>query len=179
MKIIYFSLITILILSNQFCKKDDPNDRFYWGEATATKNQSASWEARPRCVINKPYDQGIDIILTVFNSKGFRREDLFFFKIPNEVGTYNITKSSPQTVDSTHGASYGTLIDDGTSGDRYYLIQAIVDNKITIDTKVGDEIWGTFQVAFTKDKTFLSEDPTAPDTVIITDGKFHTKLLKE
>gem|GEM_PF-5754482 len=40
MKIIYFSLITLLILSNQSCKKDDPNDRFYWGAATATKNQS-------------------------------------------------------------------------------------------------------------------------------------------
>ena len=179
MKIIYFSLITLLILSNQSCKKDDPNDRFYWGEATATKNQSAAWEARPRCVINKPYDQGIDIILTVFNSQGFRREDLFFYKIPNEVGIFNITNADTHAVDSTHGAKYFTLVDDGTAGDSYYLIQSIVENKLSIDKKKGDEIWGTFQVAFTKDKTFLSEDPTAPDTVIITDGKFHTKLLKE
>jgi hypothetical protein len=175
-----FSFLAILTLAQHSCTKEDPNDKFYWGEATATKNQLPAWEARPRCVVNKPYNQGIDIIINVFNDKGFKREDLFFYKIPNEVGTYQITSSSLYAVDSTHGASYRTLLDDGdVLGDRYSLHYGKIENKLIIDKKMRDEIWGTFQVAFVKDKTFLPEDPTAPDTVVFTNGKFHTKLLTE
>lgn len=175
--LVSISTLTLLLLSS--CKKDDPKDKYYWGEASGTKNYITSWEAKPRCVVNKPYNQGVDIIMNVFNDKGFMREELFFYKIPNEVGAYEITKSSLHAVDSTHGASYGTLIDDGTSGDSYYLIQGLIENKFTIDKKVGSEIWGTFQVAFVKDKTSPPEDKTAPDTVIFTNGKFHAKLLIE
>lgn len=181
MKNTLLSLFVLSIFLSNSCSKEDPLDKYYWGEATATKNgMASSWSARPRCVVNKPYNQGMDIIMDVFNSQGFKRENLFFYKIPNEVGNYDITKSSLHTVDSTHGASYGTLIDDGdVAGDSYYLIQGIVENKLTIDKKKGNEIWGTFQAAFVKDKTYLPQDPTAPDTVIFTNGKFHTKLLTE
>ena len=120
------------------------------------------------------------MVFTVFNDKNFKRENLFFYKINNSIGENIITPTTPHAVDSTHGAFYGTLIDDGdVLGDSYDLLEGIIENKLTIDKKEGDEIWGTFQAAFVKDKTYLPEDPTAPDTVIFTNGKFHTKLLKE
>jgi len=179
MKSILYSCVFLAICLTNSCDKEEPRwQKYHWGEATATKN-GIFWEGEPRCVINKPYSQGIDIIFDVYNEKNFHREDLFFFKIKNGTGNYSITPTTPHNVDSLSGASYGTLIDDGTSGDSYDLIAGIIENKLTIDRKNGDEIWGTFQAAFVKDKTYLPEDPTAPDTVIFTNGKFHTKLLKE
>ncbi len=161
------------------CTKENAQNEVYWGEVSATKNGLVSWKGQSRCIIDKPYEQGIDIIIYVLNEKKFKRENLNFFKIENKVGVYPIIPTDIRTIDSLHGSSYGTLIDDGVGGDSYDLIEGIIENRFTIDKKEGDEIWGTFQVAFVKDKTYLPEDPTAPDTVVFTHGQFHTRLQKQ
>jgi len=180
MKSILYSCVFLAICLTNSCDKEEPRwQKYHWGEATASKNGIA-WKGEPRCVIDTRYPQGIDIIIDVYNEKNFHREDLLFFKIKNEIGNYSITPSNLYAYDSIPGASYGTSIDDGdVAGDSYDLIEGIVENKLTIDKKKGDEIWGTFQVALIKDKTFPPQDPSAPDTVVFTNGKFHTKLLKE
>ena len=172
----FTSLVASLVSSCN--KQDDPLDKFYWGEVTALKNGSA-WEGRPRCLIDKPYEQGIDFIFEMFNEQKFHRDNLFFFKIPNNIGNYQLSITEIRDIDSLQGATYHTSIDDGTSGDSYNLLNGIVDNQIIIDRKEGDELWGTFQAAFVKDTTYMPEDPLSPDTVIFTNGRFHTKLLKE
>lgn len=172
----FASLVASLISSCD--KNDDPLDKFYWGEVTALKN-GAVWEGRPRCLIDKPYGQGIDFIFDMFNEQKFKRDDLFIYKIPFEVGTFPLSISDIRVIDSLHGAEYFTLVDDGTGGDSYDLLEGIISNQITIDRKEDEEIWGTFQIAFARDTTFPSEDPVSPDTIIFTKGQFHTKILKE
>lgn len=179
MKCSAFLIIVIGVSLSNSCKKNnDPLDKFYWGEVTALKN-GAEWEGRPRCLIDKPYGQGIDIIFDMFNENNFLRDDIFIYKIRDEVGTYALSITEIRDIDSLHGAEYFTLIDDGTGGDSYDLLEGVIENKITIVKKDGEEFWGTFQIAFARDTTFLSEDPSSPDTVIFTNGQFHTKILKE
>jgi hypothetical protein len=166
------SSVLLLAMLCQSCKEDKSYDKYYWGEASAVKNGRKNWKAETRCLANKPYGQGIDIIVTVFNEQDYGRERLFFYKVPNEIGTYKIMDSDIRVIDSTHGASYVTLLADGdVLGDTYTLLSGSIENEITIDKKKGDELWGTFQVAFIY--------PPASDTIILTNGKFHTKLLKE
>lgn len=90
-----------------------------------------------------------------------------------------MTKSDVREIDSSHGARYHTSLSDGAGGDFYNLLEGVIENKVTIDRKEGEQIWGTFQVAFVKKNLLSTEDPTAPDTVIYTGGKFHTKVFSE
>lgn len=159
------------------CTKEKSDDT-YWGEVAAKKNNEA-WSGKIRCLENKPYNQGIDIDIDVYNSKKFRSENLFFYKILNIEGVYMIDSTSVRDIDSLSGASYGTLQDDGTAGDSYNIIEGIIDNWLKITKKEGDELWGEFQVAFVKDLKYGEQDPAAPDTVIFTKGNFHTRLSQE
>lgn len=148
----------------------------YWGEVTAEKN-GEEWEANIYGVIDKPYKQGIDIIIRRHNEKGFLREDLFFFKIPDKLGKYPIEITDVRTIDNLTGANYGTSLDDGdVAGDFFELMTGQSDNFIEIDKKEGKEIWGNFQVSFIKDLKYGESDPSAPDTIVFKSGKFHTKI---
>ena len=170
-----FLLIGATIISGFFSCTKEKSDDTYWGEVTAQKN-SELWSGKIRCLNNKPYNQGIDIDIDVYNSKNVRSENLFFFKYPNAEGTYLIDSTGVRIIDSLHGAVYHTLQDDGTAGDSYYIIEGIVDNWLKITKKEEDELWGEFQVAFVKDLKYGEQDPAAPDTVIFTKGNLHTRL---
>ena len=177
MKNIFYLIIFIVCITNS-CKKD-PLDKYYWGEASATKNGNTSWKVKTKYVDNKPNGQGIDIFFDLYNDQKHLRENLFFYKINNSIGVNNIKIQASSSTEANPGVFYSTLLDDGdVAGDSFSLLEGKIENKLTIDKKKGDEIWGTFQVALLKNKNFTASDPTAPDTIIFTNGKFHTKLIQ-
>ena len=124
-------------------------------------------------------DGRIDIPIDVANEAGFWRERLYFFKIPNEIGRYDLVETDVRTIDSLSGASYYTLQGDGdVGGDSYVTVKGIVENYVEITKIEGKELWGTFQVAFIKNPIFTPQDPAAPDTVIFTNGELHTIIIE-
>jgi hypothetical protein len=174
----YLPVFIFLAIIITCCKKDD--DIFYWGEVSLKWNGDY-WmeESKIRAFENLPHHQGINIEMERFNSNGFEREDIFIYKIPLTIGRFDISETKAYEIDDLTGASYTTLLDDGdVIGDFYKLLEDGHDNFVEIEKIKGDEIWGTFEVAFVKDLIGSVEgDPMAPDTVIITEGMFHTKIL--
>ncbi|MDX1910885.1 MAG: hypothetical protein SFV22_05335 [Saprospiraceae bacterium] len=104
------------------------------------------------------------------------KESLFIYKLPDWEGDFALSLTGVRDVDDLHGAVYHSLEDDGTAGDSYDLLEGIVENHLKITRKKGDEYWGEFQAAFVKTTAFGEQDPTAPDTVVFTEGRFHVKL---
>lgn len=171
--LILFSLILIVA-----CYKNDNKPTFHWGEVSAIKNGNI-WEAEIYAVTNKPYSQGIDILIEKFNEKGFKREEIFLYKIPLKVGMFDLDSTDVRKVDTLVGSKYFTLQDDGDAGgDSYYLLlNDNISDFIDIRQIDGKEIKGNFQMSFVKDLRYGEADPTAPDTIVFLDGKFHTRLI--
>ncbi len=178
MKKICSVLISLLLTIFFGCSKDD--DSYSWGKVFF-KNNGTYWENKSEiyAIENQPYQQGIDIIARRYNAAGFNREVFSIYKIPAAVGKVDIVDTGNRDIDDLTGASYTTLIDDGhVIGDFYKLLEAGHENYVEIEKINGKEIWGTFEVAFVKDIIGAIEgDPMAPDTVIITDGEFHTRIV--
>jgi hypothetical protein len=65
-----FVLIGAVTICGLFSCTKEKDDDIYWGEVTAQKNNEA-WSGKIRCLNNKPYGQGIDIQVQVYNSKKF------------------------------------------------------------------------------------------------------------
>ncbi len=170
----YFLFFGLLLILSCNKKNDQPD--YYWGSINAIKNGEA-WEGKLYAVINKPFEQGIDIIIERFNEKGYKREYLFMSKIPLEVKKSKLNQTDVRIIDTLVGGDYGTLLDDGdVAGDDYLLLDDSIDDFVEITETKGKEIKGKFQMSFVKDLRFGEADPTAPDTVIFTDGVFHTRI---
>ncbi|MDO8367690.1 MAG: hypothetical protein Q7T20_12895 [Saprospiraceae bacterium] len=171
-------LISISIIALIFlvaCSKDGP-DGYYWGTATARFNNKA-WEADPYAIVNAPYKQGIDFLIHKFNSQGFQREDVFVYKVPEQVGKYPISQTEVRDIDSLVGAQFFTVLDDGgVLGDSYSLLEGVVDNYVEITKIKGDQVWAEFQVAFVKVSS--NHTPEYPDTIVFTKGKIHTLIVR-
>ena len=137
------------------------------------------WDAEIYAGNNKPYSQGIDILVEKFNNKGFKREEIYMYKIPMEMGRFNLDRTDVREVDTLVGSKYFTLQDDGdVGGDSYFLLlNDSIPDFIEITEIDGKEILGNFQMSFVKDLRYGEADPTAPDTIVFLDGKFHTRLI--
>lgn len=172
----YIIILGLVVFSA--CKKSNEKPELYWGSVSAIKN-GVAWEAEIYAGENKPYNQGIDIIVDKFNIKRFRRERVGLFKIPKVIGIYPLVQTDVRIIDSLTGASYHTLQDDGDAGgDSYYLFKNDqFENLVELTEIKGKEIKGTFQVSFIKDLRYGAADPSAPDTVVFKEGRFHTRLV--
>ncbi len=178
-------LILMFIISCSFLfscnKNDDGIGRRQWGTISAMKN-GEFWEGEIYS-LSKSYSfeagQGVDIFINRYNEKGYHREELYFYKVPDKVDKYPLSQTSFLDKDSLIGADYFTSVDDGdVLGEIYYLIlNDSIEDYIEITDVSGKELFGRFQASFAKDTTSLDGDPSAPDTVIFTNGKFHTKVL--
>ena len=177
MKYTFLALFLILVTWLS-CNKDDPWSDIYWGEASVLSNGELQ-EARIRASPSARNNLGIAIQIHFFNEQNIQRGGLNLFKIPYELGSYMLSKTQTVDMDSLSGASFATRVADGdVIGDFYDLLEGEIENEVTIDRIEDEEIWGTFQVAFVKDTTYGEGDPTAPDTLIFTDGQFHTKVFE-
>ncbi|MBK8195173.1 MAG: hypothetical protein IPK76_18885 [Lewinellaceae bacterium] len=175
MKIFLITLTVLILASMVSCSKAGP-DSYYWGECTAQLN-GVAWTGQPYIIENKPYLQGIDLLVDVYNGQGFHRENVFIYKIPDAVGRYQIVDTDVRDIDSLTGARYFTLGDDGdVLVDSYRLVSDKGENYVEIERKEGDQIWGAFQIAFAVDG--VKGNPAAPDTIIFTDGHFHTRRVQ-
>lgn len=174
MRYLFFTLF-LASVSLISCSKEEPND-YYWGTASAQLNGD-SWQPDPRAVTNKPYGQGIDFSLGRFNGNGLKKETLFIYKIPPQVGRHPISQTEVRDIDSLSGAKLFTLIDDDVLGDVYHPLEGSTDNYLEITKMEGDEIWAEFQIAFVR-VSVGSVDNNYPDTIRLTQGKIHTRIIK-
>ena len=173
-----FTAIAFILFHS--CKKEDAEDiDFSAFEVTAKKN-GEDWLGYSLAGQNVHVQDGrIDISISVANEAGFLRELLYFFKIPNEIGRYDLVETDIRTIDSLSGATYHTIQGDGdVGGDSYVTVEGIVENYVEITKIEGKELWGTFQAAFIKNPIFTPQDPAAPDTVIFTNGELHTVIIE-
>ena len=171
-------IILLAFMSLQSCKKDQsaiPN--IYWGEVTAIKNGEV-WTGKIYAQSNEPFD-GFTIRVDVYDKWEFQREALFLAKIPYKEQR-NLIDTIKASVDTTlTGASYATLVDDGdVLGDIFKVYGEKTDNHVTITSynERTKEVKGEFQVTLIFDKLDSRSDPSAPDTIRFTNGKFHTKI---
>lgn len=171
-------LFFVIILTIVSCKKDQYDPSLHWGTVSGEKN-GIHWEAQLYAGVNKPYEQGIDILIEKYNSNGYKREELYIFKIPSKIQKKSLTDTDVRSIDTLASALYGTLQDDGdVGGDSYYLIlNDTIEDYIEITQINGDEIKGKFQMSFYKDLRYGEADPSTPDTIVFKNGQFHTRIV--
>ncbi len=117
--VLVFILFPILLS----CKEESLIPDGYTGNAEALKN-GEKWEALVRFAKNKPFDISYVVIMDIYNSQGFNRETLYFYKVQNHFNPQTIFLTSNRTANDSTGSRYFTSIDDGDVGGEYYLKSA-------------------------------------------------------
>ncbi len=169
---IIFTAILLVVFSVS-CKRERFEANKYWGEASAIKNGSY-WESYPSAG-SSDSNEKFFVSLNTYGQKELHRDELVISKIPFYTGTYNIRKNNNGKVDATLFTSlYG-----GDLGGYIYLLSESDSLSLVTITKIeDDEIWGTFDITLLRDTTQGEESIDFPDTLIFTEGKFHTKILE-
>lgn len=158
-KHLLYLFLSIIILNS--CKKEGI---YYVGWSNALKN-NLEWEGEIYSYQSPRHSDRIDIFLNEFNQQGFLRGSLDIYRIPNEVGKYELQSND----DSVSYSIFFTLLDDGDVLGSAYLLNDNEDNFVEIERKKGDKVWGNFQV------TYYLENGS--DTLVFTNGQFKTKIL--
>jgi hypothetical protein len=168
-QIFVFAALAACLVS---CSKDwVPEPGIYWGKVSA-KQGGADWgNSYIYGAKNRPNGIGLTIKMNRFSKEGFLRESMWIYKIPDSIGHYRLSRTSPWAIDTLTGAGFAFFIDDGDvpDGPTYQLMETGHENYLEITRKKGDEVWGRFQIAFVID--------SPPDTIIFTEGSFHTKII--
>lgn len=175
------SLISLLLLFGLClsCSDDDDNPFGFTGNATAVKSNE-NWKSGMR-VAKNPFDIGIDLVFTVLNREGLRRESLGIFRVKTDLSRQPIYLTNSQIKNDSTGTFYATLIDDGdVLGDIYGIDTTYNDNYIqltNIDSKKC-EIKGVFnfRLILIRDD---NDGPTPPDILEFTNGKFISRIKRE
>ena len=173
-----FVLYFILLASFLSCKKDDDTNNNSWGTVSALRN-GESWTGEISAVINTfPSDTGIIINIHSIDKVKFGNDYLVFFKVPPIIDKYPLSLTPLIVKDSLIGSDYSTLVSDGhVLGDHYYVLEGdSVEDYIEITEIKGDEIKGKFQASYLRDTPVDPNRPPTPDTLIFTDGQFHTRI---
>ena len=155
------------------CKKDK-GGRNYWGEVSVSKN-GQPWSGDIVALPSKISDSKIDIIIQSFGEDEIPLDNLYFFKVPKQVGKYPLSYTPSQPPDDSlvgaqyfHGYDdllydvYDTAKNDSTS----YL-------EITQYDKRKGEIWGKFDLTLYRT---LAGSVDWPDSLVFTNGTFHTRI---
>jgi hypothetical protein len=175
MKTIISCLAAILILAG--CKKENEKSNPYWGEVTANYNNQP-WRAD---VLAIKGGENFSIIVEVLDKVGGAEESLSFSFLPSKPGTYEIFKRKRNSNDTLNPhVSYYTLIGNGHALSNTYHLDEGADNYLTIDEidfQTNGEVKGSFQLTFIVEKPKSEYRPNDPDTVVFTEGKFHTRFV--
>lgn len=181
-KIVLFLSFLFLFLA---CKKEEiKNDPIpYFGNATANKNEQ-QWNAKIGAGSTPRFGNYFAIGMDNFNSMGFRRGHLSIYKIPKEIGKFEIHKTNSLLDDGITGAFYAAYIDDGDLlAGTWYTAEANVESS-WIEIKSIDNntniISGAFHLELEIDSTTIdSRYFESGETSIITfkDGLFTTKIV--
>ncbi|MBK7938463.1 MAG: hypothetical protein IPJ82_15890 [Lewinellaceae bacterium] len=176
MKTLCKLLLFVFFISS--CKKEQktPQQQYpYWGEVTLVKNGN-TWKGQPFAATNKKLVDRLDIIIDSLDIYGNSWEALSFYKVPRLPGMYRVFNTTSQKQDSLVGSAFYYLEADILYG-VYDILEVDSSSFITLisyDT-VTKEIKGTFDVTFIAG---IKPYPSAPDTLRLRNGTFHTKVIK-
>ncbi len=155
------------------CKKDN-GKRDYWGEVSVLKNGN-SWSGGITGLQHDFSSEKVDINIENFTEGGNHLDNLLFFKVPKEVGIYKLSYSINQPPDdSLVGTRYFNVYEDvlfdiydvATNDSTSYL-------EITEYNDRKDEFRGKFHLTLYRT---LKGSINVPDTLIFTEGTFHTRI---
>ena len=153
------------------CKKDE-----YWGQMSALKNGSL-WEGKIKVEPTTFSSNKATIFIQTFDKGGFLTENLFFFKVPTKIGTYNLSQTiNHPPDDSLTGCRYLNLSEDqlldtfviGSNDSTSYI-------EITEYNEGKGEIRGKFNVILWPEPG-IPGSWNAPDSLVFSDGFFHTRI---
>lgn len=176
MKTLCISTMLLILLAS--CEKEPQppqQEGPWWGEAAAEKN-GIQWEGSPYAVVSKNFPDRLTIFLDSLDKNSLRREQLSFYRVPLIGGTYPVLDAPPQVEDSLVRSTLYYVEVDVLYG-VYKILEADSSSFITITSydSVSKEVKGTFDVTFiTEIKPYAS----APDTIRMRNGTFHTKVIK-
>lgn len=174
----YFFQIFIVFLILFGCDKDIIEDKHpEWSKVTALKNGIA-WESKAVAFIEISETRTLlSIPANVHNEDGFWREGLSFGNIDLLVGKHIILGSITDTL----YARYTTLMADGDVVEDRFIVCEDVENFIDIQNLDMDkmEMTGIFQVTFVRDINDPVTNPSLPDTIRFTEGKFYLKIINK
>lgn len=158
-------VLTVFIFS---CEKEELSG----GIATAEFN-GMPWQGVANVGIAGLYSDRVSMAIKVFED-GITKEAMSFRFLPKEIGDYS---QDFIATDSLVRFYYSTLGFDGDAlKDIYNLDEANQSNFISIDELTETEIKGKFELTFLIDTIRMKIDPSAPDTIHFTNGKFHSKI---
>jgi hypothetical protein len=152
---------------------------YYFGTATALKNGQV-WETNPFCKFPKYKYDRFFIEFNLLKSDFSRTEELSFEDVPIMPGTYHVIHKYG-SGDSMVSADYSYWDYDQFNGG--YNVSETGDpstNFITIESfdTLTKEVKGRFSVIFGVYQYPINlSDP--PDTIKITDGQFHGKVIRD
>jgi len=166
-----FLTITLAFLS---CEKE--NESLYWGEVSAVKND-IKWAGKIKAVKSKFADSKVEITIKTFDEQNVSLETLGFYKVPSKVGRYELSRTFNQPPDdSLVGALYANGYDD-----EVYDFYEIAEDDSTSYLEITDynektaEIKGNFNLILWRDTT-LPGAWNAPDSIVFSNGVFHTRI---
>lgn len=181
--IFLFSSFLILFVT---CKKDNTDEDVvpYFGTVTVNKNGQI-WNAKIGAGSTPQFGNFIAIGLDNFNSYGFRRGHLSIYKIPWEVGKFEIKRTTSALNDGITGSNYFAYIDDGDLSAGTWLISETdsLSSWVEIndlDTSTG-EVTGTFHLEFLIDSTRIDSrfyESGEPSRITFSNGTFYTKIAE-
>lgn len=160
------------------CKKDNIPDE-YSGTATAKLN-GIPWEAHVRATGNVPaYGNDIGLDIQTFDEKGYKETSLSFEKVPLGLNSYQLAGANWYFDEGSIGANYFTLEPGGdVNSDTYDLDTLATTNYFEVlhYDSITHDIEVRFDATFYIDPRYVKEDPNAPDTIHITEGRVSARV---
>lgn len=166
-----------MLLTLTACKKEDLTQGGpYWGTVTAKKN-GQDWSGKIR---GTQQNDLLGLIIDKHNSEGDLREDLYFDRIPQFIGVYNVPKTDTLRKYDFVTSGYFTLQDDGDVIEGVYYVCPCATNFVNIQSVNQPPFGvykGTFGITFVVEPSSKTRHPYLPDTIVFSNGQFETKIL--
>jgi hypothetical protein len=183
----FFFICVFLLLQN--CKRDEPILVQSWGNMSVEFNQDKGYfRNQIFASISTPCDDPLILINMARTDKTnypYPTDNFIFYYLPTRKGVYRLTnyKKQPECKDVPNITDAIALY-SREEGDATIQIYKILDspkenNYLQIDeyNKDTKEIKGRFQVVFVVDSPRKLRGNYDPDTIRLTNGIFHTKIL--
>ncbi len=173
-------LLSIFLFGN--CDKDNNElGGTYFGYAKAELNGKEVYFNKARAGLLYNLTDSISLIFERYE-RLILKEALDFQKVHKAVSKQQVYKYDYSfTKIQKLSSGYNTLSDDGdVLCDVYHVFESdSLQNKITITSfdPSSKEIKGKFEGTYVIDKTRIKCVPSAPDTIRVKNGVFHTKLF--
>jgi len=166
--IMLLPLLAIIVLSS--CQKEDN----YWGTISAQKN-GIPWSAKIRATTSNGDDSKIEIIINTLDQDEKVLETLGFYRVPRLAGRYFLSTTFHFSMENSLVWSFYANGYQDQLFDSY--LPAPQDStsyfEITEFDGKNEELRGRFNLTVWPD---IKGRWNAPDSIVFSDGEFHTKI---